>query len=286
MSTRTVLVGYDASPGARAAAVWALDHAARTGSTVDFLYAYEWPVWAPATATVAAPAVWPDGEIDRAVHGMLNEVVANARTTHPSVRTRTSIVHAGAALTLIERSGESDLIVVGRCGSSGVAGLLGSVSVAVSAHAHCPVVVAHADSTGSGPVVVGVDDSASSHAALDFAIDQAAARGTRLRVIRAWPPVTGLWENTSIHPRVVPADERASFDDLVAGRREKNPGLVITAEAATEHPAAILSRASANAQLVVVGTRGHGPVAGTLLGSVSQHVLRHAAGSVAVVHED
>ncbi|MCM4085168.1 universal stress protein [Paractinoplanes hotanensis] len=285
MSTRTILVGYDTSAGARAAAKWALDQAARTGSTVEFLYAYHWPTWAPATATVPAPAVWPDGETDRAVHGMLNELVANARTTHPDVRTRTSIVYASAALTLIERSAEAGLIVVGSRGSSGVAGLLGSVSVAVSAQAHCPVVVAHADTRVAGPVVVGVDESASSHAALMFAVDQAVARGTGLRVIRAWPPVTGLWEDPELYPRVVPADEREPFEELIAGLREKNPGLDIAAEAVLDHPAAVLSKASRNAQLVVVGTRGRGPVTGILLGSVSQHVLRHTACSVAVVHE-
>ncbi|WP_164842714.1 universal stress protein [Actinoplanes solisilvae] len=129
MSARTIVVGYDRSVGARSAAAWALDEAARTGASVDFIYAYEWPTWAPATATMAAPGVWPDGETDRAVHGMLNEVVRNARTTHPAVRTRTSIVHAGAAISLIERSEGAGLIALGSRGISGVAGLLGSVSV-------------------------------------------------------------------------------------------------------------------------------------------------------------
>jgi nucleotide-binding universal stress UspA family protein len=285
MSTRTIVVGYDRSVGARAAATWALDEAARTGASVDFLYAYEWPTWAPAGSTMAAPSVWPDGETDRAVRGMLNEVVLNARTTHPTVRTRTSFVHAGAATSLIERSEEASLVVLGSRGTSGVAGLLGSVSVAVSAHASCPVVVAHADTGSAGPVVVGVDDSVSSHEALVFAIEQAVARGTSLRVIRAWAPITGLWENAERFPRVVPAAEREVFEDLVAGWRDKRPGLEISAEAVVDHPAAALSKASLNAQLVVVGTRGRGPVAGILLGSVSQHVLRHSACSVAVVHE-
>ncbi|MFD0525866.1 universal stress protein [Paractinoplanes durhamensis] len=56
------------------------------------------------------------------------------------------------------------------------------------------------------------------------------------------------------------------------------------AEAVTEHPAAALAAASTTAQLLVVGTRGRGAVRGMLLGSVSQHALRHSACTVAVAH--
>jgi nucleotide-binding universal stress UspA family protein len=52
-----------------------------------------------------------------------------------------------------------------------------------------------------------------------------------------------------------------------------------------EHPAAALAAASGTAQLLVVGTRGRGALRGMLLGSVSQHVLRHSAVPVAVIHE-
>jgi len=279
-----IIVGYDHSRDSRAAAAWALDEGARTGAPVEFLYAYEWPTWAPAVATVGAPPVWPDGETDRAVNGMLNDLVSNARKSHPDVRTSTSVVHAGAAVTLIERSADAGLIVLGSRGHSAVAGLLGSVSVAVSAHAHCPVVVVRGRPDDAAPVVVGVDESASSHAALAYAVDQAAARRVPLRVVRAWPPVTGLWEESLVSTRAVTPAERSSFDELLAGWRAKRPDVTIEDVAVVEHPAAALTAAGAQAQLLVVGTRGRGLVRGMLLGSVSQHLLRHAACTVAVVH--
>ena len=285
MNAKKIIVGYDRSSDAKAAAAWALDEAARTGALVEFFYAYEWPVWAPAASMVPAPAVWPDGETDRAVKGALNEAVTAARQTHPAVRTAISIVNAGAALTLIDRSAEASLIVVGSRGHSAVAGLLGSVSVAVSAHAHCPVIVVRGDAAPSAPVVVGVDDSPSAQPALGFAVEQAATRGVALRVVRAWTPVTGIWAETPMTTGTVTADERLQFDELVAGWRDKCPSVEISAEAVVDHPAAALALASATAQLLVVGTRGRGAFRGMLLGSVSQHLLRHAVCSVAVVHD-
>jgi nucleotide-binding universal stress UspA family protein len=113
MSARKIIVGYDRSADARAAAAWALDEASRTGALVEFFYAYQWPTWAPAASMVPGPAVYPDGEADRAIRGALDEAVIQARHTHPEVRTDISIVHTNAALTLIDRSHEACLIVVG-----------------------------------------------------------------------------------------------------------------------------------------------------------------------------
>jgi nucleotide-binding universal stress UspA family protein len=284
VTVRKIVVGYDNSADAKAAAVWALDAAERTGAPVEFLFAYEWPEWVPATSTVGAPPVQPDGEIERAVNGMLNEARANARRSHASVRTETSTVNASAALTLIGRSAEAGLIVLGSRGHSGVIGLLGSVSVAVSENAHCPVVVVRGDPHAAGPVVVGVDDSAPAQAALRFAAEQARDRRVALRVIRAWLPTDGLGDPTPEAALMVTSDEQQAFDDMVEQARAEHPGVDINGETVAEHPAAALVRESATAQLLVVGTRGRGPVRGMLLGSVSQHVLRHSTATVAVVH--
>jgi len=285
MTARKIIVGYDRSAAARAATGWALDEAARTGALVEFFYAYEWPAWAPAASTIPAPAVWPDGEVDRAIRGMLDEAATNARHSHPEVRTDVSTVHAPAALTLIERSAEASLVVVGSQGHSGVAGLLGSVSVAVSAHAHCPVVVVRGSAAATEPVVVGVDDSEWAPLTLGFAFEQAAARGVPLRVLRAWRPVAGLWEERPVVTAAGAAEQRQALDDLLAGWRGKYPQVDVAPDVLLDHPAQVLATASTTAQLVVVGSRGRGALRGMLLGSVSQHLLHHAACTVAVIHE-
>jgi nucleotide-binding universal stress UspA family protein len=284
MSSRTIVVGYDRSADAAAAARWAIDEASLTGAPVEFLYAYDWPVWVPATSMAPTPVVRPDAETEQDVRDALAEAVAVAERSNPTVHTTIATVDNDAALALVERSAGAGLIVLGSRGHSAVTNLLGSVSVAVSAHAHCPVVVVRGRPSATAPVAVGVDGSATSEAALAFAAGEAAIRGVPLLVIRAWKPAGGLWARTQKAPHAEPADERQQFDDLVAAWRQKFPRLDITAEAVTEHPAAALTRLSATTQLLVVGSRGRGALRGMLLGSVSQHLLRHAACDVAIVH--
>jgi nucleotide-binding universal stress UspA family protein len=284
MSSRTIVVGYDRSAGAKAAARWALDEASRTGAPVEFFYAYEWPIWAPAASMVPTPAVWPDEETRQAIKDTLAEAVADAAGSHPGVRATIATADNEAALALVRRSDEAGLIVLGSRGHSAVANLLGSVSVAVSAHAQCPVVVVRGRPSDTAPVAVGVDGSAASEAALGFAADEAVARGVPLLITRAWKPAGGLWAESPIVTHAVTATERQPFDDLVTAWREKYPRLEITAEAVVEHPAAALTQLSATTQLLVVGSRGRGALRGMLLGSVSQHLLRHATCDVAIVH--
>jgi nucleotide-binding universal stress UspA family protein len=283
MSQKKIIVGYDGSPDAVVAATWALDHALLSGAPVEFLYAFEEPFWMPAASMVPAPAVRPVEELEKAMTARLDEAVSMAELTHPTVITQATTVRAFAGLTLIDRSAQAELVVVGCRGHSAVAGLLGSVSVAVTAHAHCPVVIVRGDAAVNATVVAGVDGSPASPDVLAFAAEQAALRKAPLRAIRAWAPVTGLWENSPLVTRSVTDEERKPFDELVAELRAAHPEVEISADAVVEHPAAALASASTTAQLLVVGSRGRGPVRGLLLGSVSQHLLRHSACTVAVV---
>ncbi|MDY7088240.1 MAG: universal stress protein [Actinomycetota bacterium] len=285
MSTEKIIVGYDRSPQARKAAAWALDEATRTGAVVEFFHAYEWPHWAPAVSMVPPVAVLPAEQIRHDMDNSLREAVASAARTHPGVTTTTSVADAGAALTLIDRSRHAQLIVLGNHGYSAVTGLLGSVSVAVSAHACCPVVIVRGDAARHGPVVAGIDDSPSSHAVLGFAFEQAATWGTPLVVIRAWPPFAGARDDPLFAENKVPIGIRHPFDELVGGWHAKYPQVDVTARAVLEHPAATLTEASTTGRLLVIGTHGRGVLRGLLLGSVSQHLLRHASCPVAVVRE-
>jgi nucleotide-binding universal stress UspA family protein len=281
MTNRRIVIGYDRTIEAKNAAGWALDQAARTGAPVEFLYAYEWPIWAPSTTMVPSAAVWPDSATVESIRDMMEEAVASARRTHPAVRTTYATVDGNAALTLIDRSADAGLVVVGSLGHSAVAGLLGSVSASVSAHAHCPVVVVRDREPTAAPVVAGYDAHES---VLAFAAEQASVWHVPLRVIHAWKPLTVRYDGKAIGVRTITPAERRPFDEALDVWREKYPGLPIVADAVVDQPAAALAAASTSAQLLVVGSRGHGAARGTLLGSVSQHLLRHSACSIAVVH--
>ncbi|WP_433797128.1 universal stress protein [Actinoplanes sp. CA-252034] len=260
-----IVVGYDGSAYAQAALLWARDEAARTGVPVEVLHADEWPATAP--PMVPLPLLRPDRTVTDVIAEALENAVATVRKTHPTVDVTSRSVRGHAATALIDRSRDAHMIVLGGHGHSIVAGLLGSVISAVSAHAHCPVVVVRGIPVPGAPVVAGADGSALTTPVLRFAAVQAAARDVPLWVIRA-------------------AAEQETPGASLAAVRERFPGLTVQIEETLEHPAAALARASAAAQLLVVGSRGHGPVAGLLLGSVSQHVVRHAACTVAIVHRD
>jgi nucleotide-binding universal stress UspA family protein len=283
---KEIIVGYDGSECAHAALLWALDEAARTGAGVGLVYADEWPVLAPAAGMIASPALRPESYAAEVIDGTLDRAVAAAKSFQPLVEVTAKTVRAHAASTLIGLSRTARLVVIGGHGHSAVAGMFGSVSSAVSAHAHCPVVVVRGETPTAAPVVAGVDGSAQATRVLAFAAEMAYTRKAPLRVIRAWPPVTGLWEETPMVTRTVTDHEREPFDALVTDVRDTFADLTIETEAVVAHPADVLTRAGSGAQLLVVGSRGHGAVTGLLLGSVSQHLLRHSPCPVAVVHHD
>jgi nucleotide-binding universal stress UspA family protein len=133
-------------------------------------------------------------------------------------------------------------------------------------------------------VVVGVDGSRESTAALRFAVEEAALRGTGVRALYAvevptvpWPGLTGLVGTALEEAGHVFA---RAVDEALGGAEPEVP---FEREVVERSPAEALVEAAAGADLLVVGSRGRGGFAGLLLGSVSQQVTHHAPCPVAVV---
>ncbi|MEV1286495.1 universal stress protein [Micromonospora sp. NPDC049679] len=285
MTTRPILVGYDGSPQSQTALTWALDEAARTHAPVLLAYAFEW--FAVAAPIAPEVANWPDATARRDAEAMVHVAAAEAAEAHPDVTITGVLVDGPAAVTLTEKSRQASLVVLGNRGHGGFADLLvGSTSVAVSAHAHCPVVVVRGEPTERrGHIVVGVDGSPCSLLALGYAIEQATERDVHLHVIRTWTPPPPQYTPLTYDPAKISAAERDALDDLLRNWRDKYPQVQVTAEVVADSPSRVLVNASRNAQLVVVGSRGRGGFRGLLLGSVSQQLLHHSHCPVAVVRE-
>jgi nucleotide-binding universal stress UspA family protein len=136
-------------------------------------------------------------------------------------------------------------------------------------------------------IVVGVDGSPSSRTALSWAAAEAADHGADLVVLNVWehtlPPPAG---SVSVSERYVPDPSQRTADELLQVIKEElgeDPPVVVQPRVKQGRPAKVLIEESADADLLVVGTRGHGGFAGLVLGSVSQHVAAYAKCPVAVV---
>ncbi len=132
-------------------------------------------------------------------------------------------------------------------------------------------------------VVVGVDGSPGSRAALKFAAEEARLRGGRLRIIAAWQYPRTYGGSWTVPPELTPeSDARDAVDEAIMALGE-NTAVNITYRVVEGHPAAMLLDAATEADLLVVGSRGLGGFQGLLLGSISTQCVHHARCPVVVV---
>jgi nucleotide-binding universal stress UspA family protein len=127
------------------------------------------------------------------------------------------------------------------------------------------------------PIVVGVDGSESSLAALRWAVRQAELTGAPLEIVSAWEwPVSFLGWETPLPDDYDPSDEaRRQLDKAVSAVLTPGDAIEVRRSVIEGHPAPVLEALSKTADLVVIGSHGHGEFAGMLLGSVSEHCITH-----------
>ena len=138
-------------------------------------------------------------------------------------------------------------------------------------------------------IIAGVDGSDESQRALQFAYDEAAHHGASLTVVMTWhppalpqtPPYGALTDKDyDSQPKL---EALGVLDGLVAELEKRTPEVDVRTAIEEGSPAKVLIERSKGADLVVVGSRGHGGFAGMLLGSVSHHLVTHAECPVVVV---
>ncbi|WP_405682473.1 universal stress protein [Streptomyces sp. NBC_00057] len=142
------------------------------------------------------------------------------------------------------------------------------------------------NATSALRIVVGVDGSEPSKAALRWAADQAELMDGVVDAIFAWEFPTswyGLAPPADTEPADYQEQARKLLDRVIDEVLGPEQPVEIRPRSAQGHPAAVLLDAAAGARLLVVGNRGHGGFAEALLGSVSQHCVQHASCPVVVV---
>ena len=294
-----VVVGIDGSPGSRQALVQALIAAARRGADLDVVSSYSIQLYYLGGRPLDVPDVASirDDQQERA-RAVVEEVQAEIPVSGvPGIRdVAVSLFVSGAppAQALLDHSEGAALLVVGSRGRGAMrSALLGSVALHCVTHAGCPVLVVHpAVAVGSTPrIVVGIDGSEGSRAALAAAIDEAARTGAEVEAVATYAQADYWTDLSSVVP---PSHEqivgdlqertRALVAEVLADAREGASAVPVRAEVFQGPAAEVLVHRAASADLLVVGSRGRGEFRGLLLGSVALHCAMHAACPVLVVH--
>lgn len=239
--------------------------------------------WAMAVPAAPLPDEYFEAR-ERDARGVLADAEALAKDSG-AVEVTHRLVKDAAVPALVNVSKEADMVVVGSRGHGAVKRLLlGSVSTGVLHHARCPVAVVGADmdlDRPDAPILVGVDGSRASQAAVAIAFEEASMKGVDLVALHSWSD-----RSESLHPYVdwatvqAPAEETLAIS--LAGFCERYPDVTVHRESVFDRPAEHLLERSESAQLLVVGSRGRGGFAGMLLGSVSTAVVQAARTPVIV----
>jgi nucleotide-binding universal stress UspA family protein len=273
--TDGVIAGYDGSASSDEALRWAAREAWTRGTILTICLA-----WPP--GELALPG--DSGVLDRA-RQRGEEILARGARSIGSVLdpgdVRTILAEGPPARILCERSGSAEMVVVGSHGHGGLSGsLLGSVSWQVASHGRGRIVVVRGQwrpvNQSPGPVVVGVDGSPGSQAALAFAAEEAALRDVPLVAVCALADAPGVLGGA--------AQMEEGFSRLMTLREKEHPEVTVLRQVSFGPPRTALLNAAAGAQMLVVGARGLGGLDGMSLGSVAATLLHHSPCPVGVVH--
>ncbi|WP_345470498.1 universal stress protein [Actinoallomurus oryzae] len=274
---RPILVGVDGSAPGDAALRWAAHEASLRGVGLCVLHVF-----------AGAPLVDLGHGLDwEEAHHAVEDAHRRAEKIAPELHVRSQVVLGGPAETLIRRSAEAGLVVLGKRGRGGFRDLLaGSVALQVAGHALCPVVLAHAGwrpPIDDREIVVGADREA----ALRAAFAEADLRGVRLRAIHAWRPImpagpSGLTPMTFAE---LEQNEEKTLARTLAPWRERHPGVRVVESAMCDSSRHALTEASRTAELLVIGAREHFGDYTLALGTTAYAVVHHVACPVLIARE-
>ena len=275
-----VIVGYDGSPDAKRALAWATGYAEQVKVPLRVVVA---------TGDMKVRQVTElDQEWERARLAELTEDARASVAAVPLPPESLELVDAGPAPALIAGADRSSLIVLGSRGHGRVAGALtGSVSQHVAINAPCTVVVVREQSSPEAKrIVVGVDASEGGEPALRFAFEHAERTGaslTALHVLPTWaagPPYATRYVSDRFAHAISEAEPM--IDQALAAEARKHSSVLVDRQVVAGSVGRVLSDASEEASLVVVGSRGRGAFASMMLGSVAMTVLHQARCPVVV----
>lgn len=275
-----IIVGVADAEAGHAAIEWAAQRARDTGDRVVLVAVVGGAVGAVGEADVVA-------RVTASMREGLEAIAAPLRETGVEVTVRVDTGNPIAVL--VEASRSAGLLVIG--GEPRAHGRRGQHGARIAAGAHCPVVVVPVggetdDASEHRGVVVGVDGSEVSDAAIEFAAVEAERLGEPLVMVSAWMPIA-VPGDFGVYPDLYLTDlagvAQSAMDRIVDGMRSRHPDLEVTTHVGEGDPALVIVDVARTARLAVVGSHGRGAFARFLLGSVSEEVVAQLVCATAVV---
>lgn len=276
-----MVVGVSRSEASRWAVRWASDEAAWRGLPLHLLHAQDWPTGiSPQTDAERPEHHWI---VALRAHGeeLLESARLLASERHPELEIDTRLAE-GRPVRVLRESAENaaQLVLGGRHLAEPQATLMiASKGASLVGHPPCPVVLVpepEPDTSGSGPVVVGIDGSAACEAAIGFAFEEAALGQVDLQAVEVRRP------READRPDLV-EESLLDLSESLAGWREKYPDVRVRHEVLTGDPAQMLSTAARHARCLVIGSRGRGGFQGLVLGSTGRVLVNRCHSPLVVV---
>jgi len=295
-SLHEVVVGVDGSAGARAALDWALREARLRDRAVRLVTV--WPEDAPWRVLTGAVDPSSAHRVEEDLRARMRDWAAEVAAVAgcDAVPVHTEVRYGQPAQQLVDAAAAGGLLVVGSRGRGRLRGaLLGSVSLQCAQYARGSVLVVRDDEYSHGAVlwqgptsrvVVGVDGSAGSVAALRFAAAEARLRGGQLHVVHAWiDNLSGYDGPPWVRPAATLREQADTTlrESLRAAWQNGSPEVQVRAEIIEGAEWDVLTEVAEAADLLVIGSRGRTGWSSLLLGSVALRCITYSPCPVAVV---
>ena len=283
----TIIVGLDESDHSAEALRWAVAEGARRGWDVRAVLAWTFLRQHRVDRTTVHDPEYDEENAALALASYVADAVGDEAAAHVQLQLICDL--PGPAL--VEASEGAELVVVGSHGYGGIAGLvMGSVSQHCLHHVQAPIAIVRGPDRRTdlkaGKVVVGVDGSDTSRRALDWALDEARSRDGYVEVVHSWMLPASYGFPTLAVPDLAVFEEGAEalvdqmIDAADTSGLSRPISRIIVGGTST---AGLLAERAADAEVLIVGSRGIGGFSGMLVGSVAHHLSNHAPGPLVVI---